>query len=71
VALTTTIRQVPRFFREVLAYDPPQASAAVAKAFRARGKVDAKTVAKAKKGDHIAAQMDAFDAAMDAYFSRQ
>jgi hypothetical protein len=71
VALTTTIRQVPRFFREVLAYDPPQAAAAVAKAFRARGKVDAKAVAKAKKGEGAAAQMDAFDAAMEAYFSRQ
>ena len=71
VALTTTIRQVPQFFRQVLAYDPPQASAAVAKAFRARGKVDAKAVAKAKKGESATAQMDAFDAAMEAYFSRQ
>jgi len=70
VALTTTIRQVPQFFREVLAYDPPQSSAAVAKAFRARGKVDAKAVAKAKKGESSMAQMDAFDAAMEAYFAR-
>ena len=70
VALTTTIRQVPQFFREVLAYDPPQAGAAVVKAFKARGKVDAKATAKAKKGEGMAAKMDAFDAALEAYFGR-
>jgi hypothetical protein len=70
VALTATIRQVPQFFREVLAYDPPQAGAAVVKAFKARGKVDAAAVAKAKKGEGMAAKMDAFDAALEAYFGR-
>jgi hypothetical protein len=70
VAMSTTIRQVPKFFREVLAYDPPRGAAAIVKAFRARGKVDSKAVAKAKKGEAATAQMDAFDAALDAYFSR-
>ena len=70
VVMSTTIRQVPKFFKEVLAYDPPRGAAAIVKAFRARGKVDSKAVAKAKKGESATAQMDAFDAALDAYFSR-
>lgn len=70
VALTATIRQVPQFFREVLAYDPPQAGAAVVKAFKARGKVDSRAAAKAKKGEAVSAKMDAFDAALEAYFGR-
>ena len=70
VAMSQAIRQVPKFFREVLAYDPPQAMQAVVKAFRSRGKVDAKAVAAAKKGEAHEDQMSAFDRALDAYFSR-
>lgn len=70
VAMSVAIRQVPKFFREVLAYDPPRAVAAIAKAFRSRGKVDPKTVLKAKKGEAAEDQMNAFDRALDAYFSR-
>jgi hypothetical protein len=70
VAMSVAIRQVPKFFREVLAYDPPKAVAALTKAFRSRGKVDPKAVLKAKKGEAAEDQMSAFDRALDAYFSR-
>jgi hypothetical protein len=48
----------------------PRAVAAIAKAFRSRGKVDPKAVLKAKKGEAAEDQMSAFDRALDAYFSR-
>lgn len=70
VAMATQIRQVPKFFREVLAYDPPQAGKAVVKGFRARGKIDSKAMAKAKKGEGAMAQMDAMEMAIEEYFKR-
>ena len=70
VVMTMAIRQVPKFFQEVLSYDAPRATAAVVKAFRTRGKVDAKVVAAAKKGDAHEDQLSAFDRALEAYFSR-
>lgn len=70
VAMTQAIRQVPKFFREVLAYDPPKGGAAVTKAFRARGKVDTKAVAAAKKGEAAEDKMSAFDRALEEYFAR-
>jgi hypothetical protein len=70
VAMTQLIRQCPKFFREVIAFDPPPAGLAVQKAFRTRGKVDSKAVAAAKKGEAAVTQMDAFDRALEAYFSR-
>ena len=71
VAMSQAIRQVPKFFREVMAYDPPSAVAALAKAFRSRGKVDPKVLLKAKKGEAAEAKMDAFDKALEDYFARQ
>jgi len=70
VAMSQAIRQVPKFFREVLAYDPPSGVTAITKAFRARGKVDPKLVVKAKKGEAAEEKMSAFDRALDDYFSR-
>lgn len=70
VAMSQAIRQVPKFFKEVLAYDPPSGVAAITKAFRSRGKVDPKLVAKAKKGEASQDKMTAFDKALDDYFSR-
>lgn len=70
VAMAQAIRQVPKFFREVLSYDAPRGSAAIVKAFRTRGKVDSKAVAAAKKGDAHTSQMDAFERAMEDYFNR-
>ena len=69
--MSQAIRQVPKFFREVVAYDPPGATAALAKAFKSRGKVDSKLVAKAKKGEAAESKMDAFDRALEDYFARQ
>jgi hypothetical protein len=70
VAMSQAIRQVPKFFKEVLAYDPPSGVAAISKAFRSRGKVDATVAAKAKKGEAAQDKMSAFDKALDDYFSR-
>ena len=70
LAMTQAIKQVPKFFTEVLAYDPPSGVAAIAKAFRSRGKVDPKLAAKAKKGEASQDKMSAFDKALDDYFSR-
>lgn len=70
VAMSQAIRQVPKFFREVLANDPPSGVAAIAKAFRTRGKIDPKVLTKAKKGEASVDKMSAFDKALDDYFSR-
>jgi hypothetical protein len=70
VAMSQAIRQVPKFFREVLAYDPPSGVAAIAKAFKTRGKVDPKLLTKAKKGEAAEDKMSAFDRALDEYFSK-
>lgn len=70
VAMSQAIRQVPKFFKEVLAHDPPSGVAAITKAFRTRGKVDPKTIQKAKKGEAAQEKMSAFDKALDDYFSR-
>ena len=70
VAMSQAIRQVPKFFREVLAYDPPSGVAAIAKAFKTRGKIDPKVVSKAKKGEAAEDKMSAFDRALDEYFAK-
>jgi hypothetical protein len=70
VAMSQAIRQVPKFFREVLVNDPPSGVAAIAKAFKTRGKIDPKVVSKAKKGEAAEDKMSAFDKALDDYFSR-
>ena len=67
VAMSQAIRQVPKFFKEVLAYDPPNAAAV--KGFRTRGKIV--NPVKGKKGEAVEAKMDAFDKALEEYFARQ
>lgn len=64
VAMSNAIRQVPKFFREVMAYDPPKALGT--KEFRVRVK---EKVVKIKKSEDT--KMDAFDKALEEYFSRQ
>ena len=71
VAMSQAIRQVPKFFREVMAYDPPSSIASITKAFRSRGKVEPKNVAKAKKGEAAEDKMSAFDRALEDYFAKQ
>ena len=73
VAMSQAIRQVPRFFREVISYDAPRHQQALVKAFRARGGGGPKggATAGAKKGEAAAtSKMEAFDAALEAYFAR-
>ena len=65
--MSQAIRQVPKFFKEVLAYDPPNAAAV--KGFRTRGKIV--NPVKGKKGEAVEAKMDAFDKALEEYFARQ
>jgi len=60
VVMSRAIREVPKFFREVLAYDAPKSS--VVKAFKAR---EAKKVKKVET-----TQIDAFDRALEDYFAR-
>jgi hypothetical protein len=69
VAMSQAIRQVPKFFKEVVAYDPPAGLTALTKAFRSRGKPP--PVPKVKKGLAAEAKMDAFDKALEDYFARQ
>ena len=69
VAMSQAIKQVPKFFREVIAYDPPTGIVALIKAFRSRAKPAVNP--KVKKGAVLEAKMDAFDKAMEDYFSRQ
>jgi hypothetical protein len=71
VAMSQAIRQVPKFFREVMAYDPPGAIPALMKAFHSKTKVDSKTPTKIKKGEAVESQMDAFDKALEEYFNRR
>jgi hypothetical protein len=68
VAMSQAVRQVPKFFREVMAYDPPKGITSLMKAFKTRGKA---AVPKAKKGEAIESKMDAFDKALEDYFARQ
>lgn len=69
VAMSQAIRQVPKFFKEVVAYDPPTGLTALIKAFRSRGKPT--PVPKVKKGQMAELKMDAFDKALEDYFARQ
>jgi hypothetical protein len=67
VAMSQAIRQVPKFFREVLAYDPPSNIVGMSKAFKSRG---AEQKTKVKKGVAAEEKMSAFDKALDDYFAR-
>jgi len=67
VAMAQAIRQVPKFFREVLVNDPPKGITAITKAFRSRG---TETKPKPKKGVPVEDKMSAFDKALDDYFAK-
>ena len=60
VAMSRAIKEVPKFFREVLAYDPLRVS--ILKSFKTKAE-------NAKKVETVQ-QMDAFDRALEAYFAR-
>jgi hypothetical protein len=61
------VKTVPKFFQEVLAYDPPKRAAEIQKALKSRGPPKAKVVQKAATGPMT--QMEAYEKAMEAYLS--
>ena len=69
IAMKRAILQVPKFFQEVIAYDPPRGGPALLKAFQKRGAVEKKVVEKAKKGEKALQQMNAYEKAIEDYFS--
>ena len=66
LTISRAVGQVPKFYKEVLAFDPIRI-AGIAKLFKS-GK-DIRTE-KEKKGDSSMSQLEAFDRAMDDYFSK-
>lgn len=70
ILLSNTVKQVPKFFQEVLAYDPPKAGYALLKLFKGKPAERAK-----QKGANAAAaantKMSAMDIALEEYFARR
>lgn len=67
IQLSNIVKTVPKFFQEVLAYDPPKRAAEVQKALKSKSTPKPKTVAKAAAGPM--SQMEAYEKAMEAYLS--
>ena len=67
VYLSNAIKQVPKFFNEVLSYEVPQKSGELAKAFKSRTAAPVK--AKQKK-DEVLNQNDAYERAIMAYINK-
>ena len=71
VSMSQAIRQSPRFFKEVIVYDPPRAQLALLKAFKSKGAAaDAKLLGKAAAKDATVAKMDAMEKAIEEYFMK-
>lgn len=71
VAMSQAIRQSPRFFKEVLAYDPPKGQLALIKAFKSKAAVnDTKLLGKAAARDKTLEKMDEMDKVLEQYFMR-
>jgi hypothetical protein len=69
--MSQAIRQSPRFFKEVLAYDPPKGQLALIKAFKSKAAVnDTKLLGKAAARDKTLEKMDEMDKVLDQYFMR-
>ena len=70
ISMKRAILQVPTFFREVIAYDPPRGGPALLKAFQKRGAVEKKVVKgdKSVKGEKALQQMNAYEKAIEDYF---
>lgn len=67
IQLSNIVKTVPKFFQEVLAYDPPKRAAEVQKALKSKSAPKAKAVAKAAAVPMT--QMEAYEKAMEAYLS--
>ena len=66
LTISRAVGQVPKFYKEVLAFDPIRI-AGIAKLFKSGRDIRTE---KEKKGDTSMSQLEAFDRAMDDYFSR-
>ena len=67
IYLSNAIKQIPKFFNEVLSYEVPVKSGELAKAFKTRNAAPVKP--KEKKKEALT-QMQAYDSAMDAYMKK-
>ena len=67
VYLSNIVKTVPKFFQEVLSYDPPKRAAELEKALKTKGGGAAKVKAVAKKEGGPISKEEAFDRAMEAY----
>jgi len=65
IYISNIVKTIPKFFQEVLAYDPPKKATEVEKALRTKGVQKQKAVA--KKSDENLTKEQAFDKAMEAY----
>ena len=68
IFISNAVKQVPKFFGEVLAYAPVKQPHLLLKYFKTRGAVDAGSAKKAKAADAVSDKMSAMDAALAAYF---
>jgi hypothetical protein len=67
VYLSNAVKQIPKFFKEVLSYQPPPKATALIKAFKTR---TAAPVKPKKKKEETMTQMEAYEKAMDAYMRK-
>ncbi len=68
IYISNAVKQVPKFFGEVLAYEPVKQPHLLLKCFKTRGTVDGSAAKKAKAADAVSDKMSAMDAALAAYF---
>jgi hypothetical protein len=71
VAMSQAIKQSPRFFKEVLAYDPPKNQLALVKAFKSKAAAtDTKLLGKSAANDKTVEKMNAMEKVIEQYFMR-
>ncbi len=66
VYLTNAVKTVPKFFQEVLVYDPPKKAAEIQKALKSKAPPKPKAKATSSTGGPMT-QMEAYEKAMEAY----
>jgi len=69
VYLSNAVKQIPKFFNEVLSYESPTKVTALIKAFKTRTAAPVKPKVKKEVAENIT-QMEAYDRAMEAYLRK-
>jgi hypothetical protein len=69
VYLSNAIKQIPKFFNEVLSYESPKRTGELIKAFKTRAANPLKPKVQNKKQE-VLTQMEAYEKAMDAYLKK-